>query len=42
MDMFQIAARYLGNADRAEDIAFNNPGNPLLYLRGTRVSVPVS
>lgn len=42
MDMFQVAARYLKDSDRAEEVAFHNPGNPLLYPRGSRVSVPAS
>jgi hypothetical protein len=40
MDMFQIAGRYLGDAARAEEVAFHNPGNPLFYPRGLTLKVP--
>lgn len=42
MDMFGIAQRYLGDAGRAEEIAFANPGNPLDYARGSTIRVPQS
>jgi prophage DNA circulation protein len=42
MDMFQIAGRYLGDAGRAEEVAFHNQGNPLLYARGQILRVPAS
>lgn len=42
MDMFQVAQQYLGNADRAEEVAFHNPGNPLFYPRGARLKVPAA
>jgi prophage DNA circulation protein len=42
MDMFQAAARYLGDAGRAEEISFHNQGDPLLYARGTLLRVPAA
>lgn len=42
MDMFGAAARYLGSAERAEEIAFHNPESPLSYARGSLLRVPAS
>jgi prophage DNA circulation protein len=42
MDMFAIAQKYLGDANRAEEVAYANPGNPLAYARGSVVRVPRS
>lgn len=42
MDMFQVAGRYLADSGRAEEIAFLNPGNPLLYPRGQTLKVPAA
>lgn len=42
MDAFAIAARYLGNASRADEVIFQNPGDPLLYPRGSVITVPAS
>jgi prophage DNA circulation protein len=42
MDAFGIAARYLGDASRADEVIFQNPGDPLLYPRGSTVLVPQS
>lgn len=42
MDMYQVAERYLGDADRAEEVAYHNPGNPLGYPQGQRITVPAA
>ena len=42
MDMYQVAERYLGSADRAEEVAYHNPGNPLAYPQGQRITVPAA
>jgi prophage DNA circulation protein len=39
MDAFTVAQRYLGSADRADEIIADNPGDPLLYPRGSRLQV---